>query len=170
MEAMVEAAPGQVPITLSLDDLRAAVAGGRMNPLCRASLDRGATWGAAWQVAGLPPPKQMQDDPAVRMLIPVGRSGWAIAAGYVAIPTMIADLVWLPFALGAPAKASEFAAAGAISLLFLGLPQLALAFVAQRAIRRDPSKHGMGRVGFAYVCVGVLVLAILIGVARGLAG
>jgi hypothetical protein len=48
------------------------------------------------------------------------------------------------------------------------VPQMALALVAHRAIKRDPSKHGMGRVIFVYVCVGILAVAVLVGIARGL--
>lgn len=46
----------------------------------------------------LPPaPKPMQDNAGVRMLLPVGRSGLAIAAGYLGLISVL--LVPAPFAL-----------------------------------------------------------------------
>jgi len=59
-DAMVEMAPGQVPVMLSLDELRSAVVAGRVPAFARASPDHGATWSYAWRVAGLPPPAQQQ--------------------------------------------------------------------------------------------------------------
>src|SRR5438067_1855999 len=60
-----------------------------------------------------------EPDAMTRMLLPVGRSGWAIAAGYLAL----FGLVIFPLA-------------------FIGL---VLGFVAIRDIRRHPHLHGMGR-------------------------
>ena len=37
------------------------------------------------------------DDPAIRMLLPVGRSGWAIASGYLGLISVL--LIPAPFAL-----------------------------------------------------------------------
>jgi hypothetical protein len=171
METLVELAPGQAPVVMSLDDLRAGILGGRMNPWGRVSFDRGASWHPAWRAAGLPPPQQPQDDAAMRMILPVGRSGWAIAAGYVAILTLVADLGYLPVALLVPAKdVGGVAASGAIAFVFVGIPPLVLALVAHRAIKRDPSKHGMGRVGFAYVCAGLLLFAVLAAAIRAAVG
>ena len=64
------------------------------------------------------------DSAAVRMLLPVGRSGLAIAAGY----------------------------AGLFALLVLPAPlALVLGVLAVRDIRRNPKKHGMGRAVFGIV-------------------
>lgn len=82
-------------------------------------------------------------DAGFRMLLPVGRSGWAIAAGY----------------------------AGLLSPLVCPAP-LALVFgiLAVREIRRNPQKHGMGCAVFGIVMgslgLGMLVL-ILIAAATG---
>jgi hypothetical protein len=62
------------------------------------------------------------------MLIPIGRSGWAIAAGY----------------------------AGLLSpICFVGPIALVLAVVAIRDLKRHPEKHGMGRAVFGLV-MGIL--------------
>lgn len=59
-----------------------------------------------------------------RMVLPVGRSGWAIAAGYL----------------------------GLFSLLpIIGLFSLAIGVFALRDIKRNPHKHGKGRAIFAIV-------------------
>ena len=95
-------------------------------------------WQAASTVPGLfspeavaaagPPPQAavstLGEDPAMRWLLPVGRSGWAIAAGYL----------------------------GLFSLLVLPAPFAVLCgILAIRDIRRDPTKHGMGRAVFGLV-------------------
>jgi len=67
-----------------------------------------------------PPPP----DGAMRWLLPVGRSGFAIAAGYLAL------CAFIPFA-------------GALALVFAAL--------AIRDLRRHPEKSGWGRVIFALV-------------------
>jgi hypothetical protein len=65
--------------------------------------------------------KPLGDDAAMRMLLPVGRSGWAIAAGYAGL-----------FALCSP----------------LGLIAIILSVVAILDLRKHPEKHGMGRAIF----------------------
>jgi hypothetical protein len=68
------------------------------------------------------------DNAAMRMLLPVGRSGLAIAAGY----------------------------AGLFALLVLPAPlALLLGLLAVRDLRRNPKKHGMGRAVFALVTGGL---------------
>jgi len=74
------------------------------------------------------------DSAAVRMLLPVGRSGLAIAAGY----------------------------AGLFALLILPAPlALLLGLLAVRDLRRNPKKHGMGRAVFGIV-TGALGTALLV--------
>ena len=73
------------------------------------------------------------DSPMMRMLLPVGRSGLAIAAGY----------------------------AGLFALLILPAPiALILGLLAIRDIRNNPQKHGMGRAIFGLV-VGAIGTALL---------
>ena len=67
-------------------------------------------------------------DPAMRMLIPVGLSGWAIAAGYLALFSVLC--VPAPFAL------------------LTGI-------LAVREMKRNPKKHGMGRAVFGIVMGGI---------------
>jgi hypothetical protein len=78
--------------------------------------------------------KRLGDDPWVRMLLPVGRSGWAIAAGYL----------------------------GLFSFLVLPAPlSLIVGVVAVLDIQRHPEKHGMGRAVFGIV-MGVLGSALIV--------
>ena len=73
-------------------------------------------------------PRDIGQDPAMRMVLPVGRSGLAIAAGYAGL-----------FAL----------------LLFPAPLALVLGILAIVDIRRNPEKHGMGRAIFAVITGGL---------------
>ena len=89
------------------------------------------------------PPKDIGDDPAMRLLLPVGRSGLAIAAGY----------------------------AGLFSLIILPAPiALLLGSLAIIDIRKHPKKHGMGRAVFGVIMgiIGTLVLGLgILSMAKG---
>jgi hypothetical protein len=75
------------------------------------------------------------DDPGIRLLLPVGRSGWAIAAGYL----------------------------GLISVLCLPSPLALLAgILAVREMRRNPKKHGMGRAVFGIIMGGIGTVALVL--------
>jgi hypothetical protein len=83
----------------------------------------------------------MGEDAGIRMLLPVGRSGWAIAAGYL----------------------------GLISVLCIPAPLAVITgILAILEMRRNPKKHGMGRAVFGLVmgAVGTLFL-IIIAIAVG---
>jgi len=79
-------------------------------------------------------PPALGDDPAVRMLLPVGRSGWAIASGYLGLISVL--LVPAPFAL------------------LTGI-------LAVREMIRNPKKHGMGRAVFGMIMGSLGTLALL---------
>lgn len=82
-------------------------------------------------------PADMGDDAMMRALLPVGRSGWAIVAGYL----------------------------GLFSILLLPAPFAILAGVmAVRDIRRNPKAHGMGRAIFGIVmgALGTALLALIV--------
>jgi hypothetical protein len=65
--------------------------------------------------------KASESDAAMRMLLPVNRSGYAIAAGYL----------------------------GLISILFIPAPfALLFGFLGMRDIKNNDEKHGMGRAIF----------------------
>ena len=72
------------------------------------------------------------DDAAMRMLLPVGRSGWAIAAGYLGLFSVLG--IFAPIAV-------------------------ILSIVAIMHIRRNPKLHGMGRAIFGLV-MGILCSAL----------
>ena len=77
----------------------------------------------------------IDDSPAMRMILPVGRSGLAIAAGYVGLFAVL--LVPAPIAL------------------ILGI-------LAVIDIRRHPEKHGMGRAVFALIMGGIFSILMFI--------
>jgi hypothetical protein len=80
------------------------------------------------------PPANLGADPAMRMLMPVGRSIWAIIAGYL----------------------------GLFSVLCLPAPlALLISLVAIWDIRRDPNKHGLGRAIFGLVMGAVFTSVML---------
>jgi hypothetical protein len=70
------------------------------------------------------PSRPIGDDPLMRMVLPVGRSAWAIAAGYLGLLSFL--VVFAPLAL----------AAGIFALV---------------DIKQNPHKHGMGRAIFGIV-------------------
>ena len=88
------------------------------------------------------PSTRLGDDAAMRLLLPVGRSGWAIAAGYLGLFSILVLLA--PFAL------------------MTGI-------VAVSRIRRDPHLHGMGRAIFGIVMgtLGTLLLLLVLIGTRG---
>ena len=88
--------------------------------------------------ASATPEKRMEDQPGMRMLMPIGRSGWAIAAGYL----------------------------GLFAFLIIPAPlSLLVSIIAIWDIRKSRSaehpKHGMGRALFGLI-VGILGSAGLI--------
>ena len=74
-------------------------------------------------------------DPVTRMILPVGRSGWAIASGYLGLCSVL--IFPAPFAL-------------------------ATGIVAVREMRRNPKLHGMGRAIFGIVMGGIGTVLVLI--------
>lgn len=72
--------------------------------------------------------RDLGDDPAMRWLLPVGRSGWAIAAGYLGLFGLLA----------CPAPLA-----------------LIISIIAIIDLKRHPDRHGMGRAIFGLV-VGIL--------------
>ena len=99
------------------------------------------------QAEVVPPPARMEENAGLRMLVPVGRSGWAIAAGYL----------------------------GLFAFLILPAPvALIVSVIAIRDIQQSRGsqypKYGMGRAIFGLI-VGLFgSLALLVAVAGSLAG
>jgi hypothetical protein len=63
-----------------------------------------------------PPPRPAADDPALRLVIPIGQSPWAVAAGYVGLFS--------------------------IAICFLGPVAVLLGILGLRQIKRNPQMHG----------------------------
>ena len=110
-------------------------------PQCGTQNDDNAFRCVSCQEIIQPIPIQLQvssidDSQAMRMILPVGRSGLAIAAGYV----------------------------GLFSILFFPAPiALLLGILAIRDIKEHPEKHGMGRAVFAAIMGGIFTVILLIG-------
>ncbi len=128
-----------------VDLAEAQVAGPACCPACGAALQLPAGPGVTLEpvrqpMPPMPPPMQVPppgpslgDNAGMRLLLPVGLSGWAIAAGYV----------------------------GLLSIMLLPSPvAILLSIVAIRDIRKHPDKHGLGRAIFGLVMGigGMLVL------------
>lgn len=126
-------AEGQQLGPLSEQDLLSWARAGRLKAVdlvWRAGMPQWLPAGQAPELASVlgafsgPAPASVGDDPLMRALLPVGRSGWAIAAGYL----------------------------GLVSILVLPAPfALLCGLLAVRAIRRNPKKHGMGRAAFGII-------------------
>jgi len=108
---------------------------------CGATNDESANYckecGVLMRQPAPPPTRPFEEDPAMRILLPVGRSGWAIAAGYLGLFSMV--LVFAPFAI-------------------------LCSIIAIRDLKMHPKKCGMGRAIFGLV-MGVLGTAGLVGIA-----
>ena len=126
--------------------IKQMLAAGQLTPQDLVWTEGMAQWAPAPAVAelwdGAPPPPPvnyyapgpyatgpaMGESAGIRMLLPVGRSGWAIAAGYL----------------------------GLFSVLMFPAPfSLLCGILAIRSIRKDKTKHGMGRAIFGLI-MGVL--------------
>lgn len=135
------------PITW--EELVALTRGGRLRGSDLVWTEGMADWQPAGSIPGLfgppasPPPAVQAaadpgEDPMMRMLLPVGRSPLAIAAGYLGLFSVLG--CFAPFAL------------------VVGL-------LAVQDIRKNPHKHGMGRAVFGIVMgalgtVGLVVMLI----------
>ena len=77
----------------------------------------------------------IEDNQAMRMIIPIDRSGLAVAAGYL----------------------------GLVSILVIFAPiALLLGILAIRDIKKNPEKHGMGRAVFAVIMGGIFTVFLFI--------
>ena len=81
-----------------------------------------------------------QSDAALRMILPVGRSGYAIAAGYLGLFSIL--LIFAPFAL-----------------LF--------GILGVRDIKKNKDKHGMGRAIFGIIMGVIFSILLVILLVRG---
>lgn len=107
----------------------------RVCPHCDSDLDRAPRRRSAHSHA---------DDAGMRMLLPVGRSGWAIAAGYLGLFSLL--LVPGPLAI----------ACGVMAIVHM---------------KKNPELHGMGRAIFGLVMGGLgtllLIVVLLVFLAKG---
>jgi hypothetical protein len=125
---------------LSHDAIIAAARAGTIQPDDLVWAEGWNTWRAAHVVPGLfpsiprVPSKALGDDAGMRMLLPVGRSFWAIASGYFGLFSIL--LIFAPFAL----------ITGILAVL---------------DIKKNPEKFGMGRAVFGIVMGALFSLLLL---------
>lgn len=124
---------------IPLESLVAQARSGAIDPNDLVWAEGWNTWRAAHAVPGLfprtaMPSKSVGADPTMRMLLPVGRSFWAIASGYFGLLSVL--LIFAPFAL----------ITGILAVL---------------DIKNNPEKHGMGRAIFGIVMGGLFSLILL---------
>jgi hypothetical protein len=95
-------------------------------------------------VTGYPGPlPRAADDATTRMLLPVGRSAWAIAAGYLGLFSVL--IVIAPIAL-------------------------VISIIAVRDLRKNPHLHGWGRAVFGLIMGALGTLGMLLMIASGIGG
>jgi hypothetical protein len=150
----------QSPVTEA--ELRQLAISGQLRPGDMVWCEGMAQWGPAANVRGLfpagtlPPampaapisyyahapgssrPGDIGQDAGMRILLPVGRSGWAIAAGYL----------------------------GLFSFVILPAPlALIISIIAMVDMKKHPEKHGMGRAIFGLIMgiLGTILLLIVLG-------
>ena len=130
---------GQTFGPYAAEEVRQYLAAGQLLPGDMAKLESATSWQPLAGLMGLAPlqgpgapPEDIGDNAGVRLLLPVGRSGWAIAAGYLGLFGLVI----------APAP--------------LALIVSLIAIWHIRKHRNDPHpKHGMGRALFGLI-VGLL--------------
>ncbi len=83
------------------------------------------------------PQTSLTNDPAMRMILPVGRSGWAIAAGYLGL----ISVTCVP---------------GPIAVI--------VGILAIRDIQQNPDKRGMGRAAFGIIMGMIGTVALLVAI------
>jgi hypothetical protein len=115
---------------VSLDELKALVQSGKVQRQTRVWTEGVAEPVAAGSLAVLfPVGNDATQDASLKFLVPVGRSGWAIGAGYLALFGM-----FVPF------------------LCFLAI---ICAILGVSDIRKHPQKLGWGRIIFAFIVGGI---------------
>lgn len=102
---------------------------------CNELVQQSPTQGHARSAAQQPEPKKLGDDPMMRLILPVGRSGLAIVAGYLGL------LSFIPLF-------------GPIAII--------VGVLAIRDIKAHPDKHGMGRAIFGIVAGALATLLMLV--------
>ena len=161
MKEWVFADNGKPSVPCTIEELRAMLASGAIQPatlVWKQGMPQWVPAGACPELVpsgtALPPPlpvalpyvmpaNPIGNDPTMRMLIPVGRSGWAIAAGYCGLFALIP--IFAPIAI------------------IVGI-------VALRDLKKHPESHGKGRAIFGLLmgCLFTIGPLIIIAIAASL--
>jgi hypothetical protein len=166
MDVLVQGAGG--PMTVPMERFRHELSVGMAPMNIPVSLDGGQSWIPGWQAAGLSAPGSSDD--ALKMVVPIGRSGWAIVTGYLALFTMFIDLFLLAMVIGFTNRSADRRdPRELLTVIFvcfvMGAPaQIVTALLASRSMRKDPKLLGKGRVIYSWVCVSSLLLLCVAGI------
>lgn len=134
------------------------------------SIDGGKTWMPAWQ---LDLKLRARGDDGVAFLVPMRTELWSMVAGYLAVFSLL--FFGGPIALCVAILAFDTGPKKLLRLAFvlggtlLGpAPIAGAAELGRRALTKDPTLRGKGRMIFAFVVAGVLVVPCLVGLVGAL--
>ena len=175
MTLLVQQPGAHQPVRYEPTMLRDALTSGALHGSVLASADNGATWYPAWQVAGFASPTSAGAGmTALGMVVPTGRfSGWAIGAGYCGILLLFLGLPITGIVAATAATKDGWALIAFLGMpvvLFGAVPVLMMSAVGHRAVRRDASLKGIGRVIFGYVSAGAVTFVLLVAMIRAAFG
>jgi hypothetical protein len=157
---------------VSLNDqfFQSELAQGRIWRELPTSIDGGKSWMPAWQ---LDLKLRARGDDGVAFLVPMRTEPWSMIAGYLAVFSLL--FFGGPISFGVAVAGWDsgskhlvrlgFALAG---LLLGPAPIAGLAALGRRALMKDPTLRGKGRMIFAFVVAGILVLPCLVGLVGAL--
>jgi hypothetical protein len=158
---------------VSLNDqfFQSELAHGRIWRELPASIDGGKSWMPAWQ---LDLKLRARGDDGVAFLVPMRTEPWSMVAGYLAVFSLLffggpISLVTATMAFDPGTMSKLFRLAIVLVAVVLGpLPIAGLAELGRRALLKDPTLRGKGRMIFAFVVAGILVLPCLVGLVGAL--
>jgi hypothetical protein len=169
MEVLVQNNVGGAA-SLSTAMFQQELAQGRMWREVPASIDGGKTWMPAWQ---LDLKLRARGDDGVAFLVPMRTEAWSMVAGYLAVFSLL--FFGGPISFGAAILAFDKGPTKLIRLAFVlgGIllgpaPIAGTAELGRRALLKDPTLRGKGRMIFAFVVAGILALPCLVGLVGAL--
>ncbi|MEO7111624.1 MAG: hypothetical protein ABI183_14385 [Polyangiaceae bacterium] len=157
-------------VSLSDQFFLSEVAQGRIWRELPASIDGGKTWMPAWQ---LDLKLRARGDDGVALLMPMRTEAWSMVAGYLGVFSLL--FFGGPISFGVAILSFDKGPTKLIRLAFVlgGMllgpaPIAGTAELGRRALLKDPTLRGKGRMIFAFVVAGILALPCLVGLVGAL--